>query len=431
MEQKRLRRVCCFLAWFLIVPLGCQKPTSPSLEKPASDKEQGQTTVTAPPLQVSPPKIKRVKLGDDPAGWSAVCIQGYPLIFTGQVFAENGSGDGKASELTSELTSAWGRLEAILEKAGSQKDMIVRLNLSVSKEDDVPQVIAFVRQQLTSDSFPALTLVVTPLPREKARVAFDAIAYLDGQSTDVKAIRLSDGSNGPRDAVVCPPGGLIFFSGQPDKNPLPTAAENAITALLAAAKDLHVEKADIMQIRVFIQPISESPTVLEVLQQVFAEGPLPPVVFTEWIASAPVEIEMIARLSAQAVVGNDRVRFYNPPGVKPSPTFSRVAIIQTDRLIFLPGMLSRKEGSGQEQVNDIFAQMTEGLTLTGSDLQHMAKATYYVVDKEASDAMDAVRKKLYNPDRPPAASKVTVHGVGLAGRTASLDVIAVPAAGPQ
>lgn len=431
MEQKDLSWACCFLAWLLIVPLGCQKPPSPQVEKTGSGQAQVQTVVTAAPIQVSPPEIRRVKLGDESAGLSAVCIQGYPLIFTGQVFAEDDSGDAMPNDLTGQLTSAWSRLEAILEKAGSRKDMIVRLNLCVSHEDDVQQVIAFVRQQLASDSFPAVTLVVTPLPRAKARVAFDAIAYLEKQSEDVNAIRWSEGLSGPSDAIVCPPGGLVFFSGQPDKNPLPTAAESAIRALLATAEGLHVEKGDILQIRVFLQPISESPTVLEVLQRVFPEGTMPPVVFTEWIASAPVEIEMIARLPAQAVLGNDRVRFYNPPGAKPSATFSRVAIVQTDRLIFLPGMLSRKDGSGQEQVDDIFAQLTEGLRLTGSDFQHLAKATYYVVDKEASDAMDAIRKKLYNPDRPPAASKITVHGVGQAGRTVSLDMIAVPTAGPQ
>ena len=140
---------------------------------------------------------------------------------------------------------------------------------------------------------------------------------------------------------------------------------------------------------------------------------------------------MVARLPAQSVSGSDVVRFYNPPGVKPSPTFSRVAVAQTDRLIFFPTLLSRKDASGQEQVKEVFDQLAEGLKQAGSDFRHLVKATYCMVDKEASDAIDAIRKELYDPARPPAASKVTIHGVGQAGRTVGVDMIAVPAGNAQ
>ena len=428
MDKKHLWWMGCFLACFLIGAAGCRKPSSVPVDEKGRTQPQGEVGATPGTIQISTPEVRCVKLGEQQEAPSAVCIQGYPLVFTGQVFAEGR--DATQDGFDAEIKLAWTRLEAVLEKAGSQKEKIVRLNFCISQESDAAQVVGFVRQQFTKDWLPAISMVVTPLPREKARVAFDAVAYVEEKAADLTRVRLSDEAVTPSDAVVSPPGGLVFFSGQPDKNPLPAAAENAMKALLETAENLHVEKRDILQIRVFLQPVSEASTVLKVLQQVFPEGTMPPVVFTEWIASAPVEIEMIARLPQQAVSGSDLVRFWNPPGVKASPTFSRVTIVQTDRLIFFPGFLSRKDGSGQEQVDDIFAQLTAGLSLTGSDLQHLAKATYYVVDKEASDAMDAVRKTLYAPDRPPAASKVTIHGVGQAGRTVSMDMIAVPAAGP-
>lgn len=428
MDKRHLWWIAQIIVCLLVVPAGCKKPSSPVDEK-VKVQPQSESAATPGSLQISPPQVRCVKLGEQEEAPSAVFIQGYPLVFTGQVFAE--AGNAAQDSLDAEIEAAWTRLESVLEKAGSQKDKIVRLNLCVSQEADAAQVIDFIRQQFAKDWLPAINMVVTPLPREKARVAFDAVAYADGQPTDLQIIRLSDDSSTPSDAIVCPAGGLVFFSGQPDKNPLPTAAENATKALLETAGSLHVEKKDILQIRVFLQPISEAPTVLKVLQQVFPEGRMPPVVFMEWIASAPIEIEMIARLPQQAASSGDLVQFWNPPGVKPSPTFSRVAIVQTDRLIFFPGFLSRKDGSGQEQVDDVFAQLTEGLKQTGSDFQHLVKATYYVVDKDASDAVDAARKKLYDPDRPPAASKVTIHGVGQAGRTVSMDMIAVPAANPQ
>jgi len=76
-------------------------------------------------------------------------------------------------------------------------------------------------------------------------------------------------------------------------------------------------------------------------------------------------------------------------------------------------------------VRDLFEQLREVLAATGSDLRHLAKATYYVTDEDASDALNKLRPEYYDPARPPAASKATVHGVGAADRTVSMDMIAV------
>ena len=414
----------------LLGPLGCQKPSSrPETSKPGA-QQQGEVASPSGKFTPSPPEVRCLKLGDEEAP-SVIYVQGYPLVFTGQVFPEAEKSGAIPDALEDQLALAWKRLETILEKAGSKKGKIVRIGICIAQEDDASPARVFVRQQFSKDWLPAITTVVTPLPYPKSRVAFDAVAYLEGQPEDVRLVRLSDDPNAPHDAAVCPQGGLVFFSGQPDKNPLPRAVENAMKALFETAQNLHVEKKDILQIRVFLQPMSEAPAVLSELRKAFPEGAMPPVIFVEWIASAPVEIEMIARLPAQADLGGDVVRFYNPPGVKPSATFSRVTLVRTDRFIFFPALLSRKDGSGAEQVDDIFAQLIEGLKVVGSDIRHLLKATYYVVDKEASDAVDDVRKKLYDPQRPPAASKVTIHGVGQAGRTVSVDMIAAPAVAAQ
>ena len=56
---------------------------------------------------------------------------------------------------------------------------------------------------------------------------------------------------------------------------------------------------------------------------------------------------------------------------------------------------------------------------------HLAKASYYVCDDDAGKALDRARSKFFDPHRPPAASKVTVHGVGQADCTLTVDMIAV------
>ena len=59
-------------------------------------------------------------------------------------------------------------------------------------------------------------------------------------------------------------------------------------------------------------------------------------------------------------------------------------------------------------------------------MRHLVKATYYVSDDDAARWIDRLRPRVYDPSRPPAASKIMVHGVGMPQRTMTVDMIAVP-----
>ena len=52
--------------------------------------------------------------------------------------------------------------------------------------------------------------------------------------------------------------------------------------------------------------------------------------------------------------------------------------------------------------------------------------TYYVSSNAASSALNEIRPTLYDPKRPPAASKAAVRGIGLDLGELSVDLIAVP-----
>ncbi len=84
----------------------------------------------------------------------------------------------------------------------------------------------------------------------------------------------------------------------------------------------------------------------------------PPVVFVEWIASAPVEIELIAQLPPTDKPA-ESVQYYNPPDVRPLPTFSRVALVRSERQIYISGLFARAAGRGEEQARDLFAQLQD------------------------------------------------------------------------
>ena len=58
-------------------------------------------------------------------------------------------------------------------------------------------------------------------------------------------------------------------------------------------------------------------------------------------------------------------------------------------------------------------------------MRHLVKATYYVSDNDAARWVDRTRPRVFDPVRPPAASKLMVHGVGHPRRTMTVDMIAV------
>ena len=144
----------------------------------------------------------------------------------------------------------------------------------------------------------------------------------------------------------------------------------------------------------------------------------------EWLASMPVEIEMIAQLPPSDKPA-ERVEYFTPPEVRPSNTFSKVALMRAERQIYISGLYAREPSRGEPQAKYLFEQLEEILTNTGSDMRHLVKATYYVSDDDAARWIDRTRPQIYDPMRPPAASKLMVHGVGQAQRTMTVDMIAV------
>src|SRR5690606_5755736 len=132
------------------------------------------------------------------------------------------------------------------------------------------------------------------------------------------------------------------------------------------------------------------------------------------------EIELVAQLppSDSSAPG---VAYYDPPEVSPMQIFSRAALVRSPRQIFVAGLFAEKPSGAQDQALNVFDQLQTILAETGSDLRHLAKGTYYVSDDGSARGMDRARLWLYDQDRPPAASKCMVHGVGQPGRTLTMD----------
>ncbi len=223
----------------------------------------------------------------------------------------------------------------------------------------------------------------------------------------------------------CRGAGVAYLSGRPEEGGLVAGAvSKSLSALLRTLRELKLAPAQVVQVKVFLKPATSADEVLREVKKFFPGQLTPPVVFVEWLAPVPVEIELIAQLSPTAKPAQT-VEYYNPPDVMPSSSFSRVALVRGERQIYISSLSARAAGKGEAQARDVFDQLAVILNQAGGDMLHLAKAMYYVSDDDAGRGFDKVRPDFLDPVRPPAASKVTVHGVGPAGRTLTMDMIAV------
>lgn len=366
---------------------------------------------------------------DAPGGMSqAVIVQGAPLVHTRQLFPVDKDGklvgEGSVDE---QIEQVLDNLEAVLKECGSGLDKLVRLNIYALAPTTVPRVRELLSKRLDASVRPAMSPVQTPLPLRGAVVALDAVAVGadGGETVTLKRCEAVAGDKNQADAAVLPRGGIVYLSGVPDAGTLTeSAVVRSMSTLKRTMEHLKLSPKDVAHVKVFLRPVTSADEVLQQVREFFPDQPMPPVVFVEWLATVPVEIEMIARLplSGEASEG---VEFYTPPEFRPSNTFSRVALLRTDRQIYISGQYAREPSRGEPQAKHVFDQLQEILDKVGSDMRHLVKATYYVCDDDAARWVDRTRPNVFDPDRPPAASKVMVHAVGMEGRTMTIDMIAV------
>ncbi len=368
---------------------------------------------------------------DAPPGMSqAVIVQGCPLVHTRQLLPLDRAGklvgEGSADK---QIQQVLDNLDAVLKDSGSGLDKLVRLNVYALTPAVVTRVRELLSKRLDPAVRPVITSVLTPMPRRGALVALDAVAAAAdaGRAVTLRRSEAVAGRKDCADAAVLPRGGVAYLSGQPEEGSLTElAATRSMANLMKTLDHLKLAPQHVVQIKVFLRPITSADEVLRELRQFFPGRPTPPVVFVEWLAAVPIEIEMIAQLPpAGKAAGN--VEYYNPPEVRPSNIFSKVALVHTERQIYISGQYARVPSRGEPQAKYVFGQLQEILAKTGSDMRHLVKATYYVCDHDAARWVDRTRPALFDPDRPPAASKLMVHAMGMEGRTMTVDMIAVGA----
>ena len=352
----------------------------------------------------------------------SVRVDNAHLVHTTQLLPADGAG-GTAAQTLSVLR----QLDELLVGYRTPRSQLVKLNVYVVSSRVRQVVEKTLVAWLPAGCRPAVAHVETPLADPKARVAVDAVfpAHRVRSSTGV-GYRFRVGEDGtPRfaRASVLPRGEVVYVSGQARPGSLPVATTGTIKGLLATLDFMKVRRQDIVQIKCFTDPMKQAGTVLDAIAAEFPGGTVPPVSLVEWKSGTlPIEIEVVAWRPGQR--SKESLSVSTPPGMSASPVFSRVSTIHGQNRIYVAGLYSPDQQPDGPQVESVFAQLKSSLEGHRSDFRHLAKATYYVTTPGSSGELNRLRPSLFDPQRPPAASKAMVSGVGFKGRTILIDMIA-------
>jgi enamine deaminase RidA (YjgF/YER057c/UK114 family) len=362
----------------------------------------------------------------------AVVVGNELLVHTSQILPTDSSLNAEK-----QATQVLAALDEKLRSADSSLHACAKLNVYAADEAAASAALAAIKGEFTKKSplpafKPAVSLVLSRLPQNGAVVAMDAVAISlvnDDSKVSLRSFGAEGRIAGSEHMGILPPGRKIFVAGQAEKaNNVKTATQMTMESLAKTLKFLGRTTSDVVQLKCFVKPVTaESAKQVEAgMKAVLGDGPLPPVVLVEWESSLPIEIELVA-WGGPIEAGMPAVEYLTPPEMTTSPVYSRVARTASEETIYVSGLFGMKGTTAKEETEELFAQLGEILKASGSDFKHLAKATYYVATEDASSQLNALRPSFYDPRRPPAASKAMVRGVGIKGKTTTLDMIAVPA----
>jgi enamine deaminase RidA (YjgF/YER057c/UK114 family) len=355
-----------------------------------------------------------------------------PLVHTAQILPRDQQGRTIASgQPDAQAEAIVNLLLKALDRAGSSPSLIVKLNVYARSLEAIAACKGELARRMPMEHGSAVTYVVGGLADPEALLAVDAVAGVAGSGAaggGVTPDTLPEllGQRGQTHLALLPPGARVYVSGQADPGPeLARATRRTLEGLEQSLKFVGLDRSRVVQLKAFMNPITEAAAVEREVAAFFGAGRVPPLVLVEWRSSAPpIEIELIA--AGGSAAEGESAEYLTPPGLKPSPVFSRVVRVGRADLIYISGLYGPPGSAGDEQVESILDSVAALAGRAGSDLKHLVKATYYVADDASSRALNELRPRYFDPARPPAASTALVAGVGSAARSITVDMIAVP-----
>ncbi|SKB30629.1 RidA family protein [Daejeonella lutea] len=351
----------------------------------------------------------------------AVIVENTPLVHTKQVLPEGKNGSIVQDNFKAQTEQVFKNIAQSLEDSGSQTDHIVKLNVYLTNVNLISDFQSILKRRFTEGKQPAITYAIGELPNPRALIAIDAVAVSKSENKRVTLI----GGTGTEAAssAILPAGPVVYVSGQAAKGDLKQATRATLTQLNETLTSLGLSMNDVVQIKSFLTPVSGLDIVKQQFAEFFKNEKIPPLVFVDWVSSDPViEIELIASSHTQGVK-NQQVDFITPPGMTSSPVYSKVSRLNYGKKVFLSAIHGLSDVNTDTEVSTLFDTMNRRLQASGSDFNHLLKATYYIDSDRYSKSLGDIRPKYYDPKRPPAASKAMLKGIGPDRSGISIDMI--------
>ena len=114
------------------------------------------------------------------------------------------------------------------------------------------------------------------------------------------------------------------------------------------------------------------------------------------------------------------------PWLTPSPRYCHVAHVPAKVPLIFLGAIEGGAGNDRAQMKRVFEQLGSALYDSGSSYRNLVKATYYLGGAPSRTALGEIRGVYFDPTRPPSASALQVGAFARSGRSAEIEMIAVP-----
>ena len=366
-------------------------------------------------FQVMAAELTRYPIGSSGIP-GAVRVERAGLAHTGMLHG------GAAGQQASGISEIVKQLEAIARHYGSTLGDVAKLNLYVAKPSpgSMRRIETEIERRWPRGACPALTLIPSPIPGGASAVAADAVIAVP---VNDDAVTRFGG-----EASVMPAGrDILYVSGRAASGALANATLDTMRQLFDVLAHLGSAPADVVQVKAFIQPMSRWETAQNEIDRAFGDAATPPVVYAAWTSpSRATEIELIAAAPGRQGT-EETISYITPPGDQASPVYSRVARVHAGEVIYIGGIVAGDAAPAEGEVRSVLDELRRRAEAAGSNLSHLAKATYYVSGKPVSAMLNQLRPEYYLPARPPAASKISVSTIGVRDRTLLVDMVAAPA----
>jgi len=373
-------------------------------------------------------RLRAIGTGD---GARAVVVEEGALVHTALLLPDDSEGRLKGEDdVRLQASRVLENLQTALAGAATNLDRLVRLHVYLTEASATPVIERLLAERFAGEHKPAVTFVQTAPVRKGVLVAMDAIAATASAGNQARPGRqvvqgLAKQARNGAHVAVQPPGPFAVVSGLAAEGEFEAGIAGTMEQLRAALESVGLSFDHVVQIKSFVGDISRADQLRDIVAGHF-KGTAPPQVVTEWLGAArPAEIELIAAMpgpSPTTAAVEPRLTYIEPILSR----YSRVAVARGGRPVFVSGLYG-PSSDPVTQVAEMFEQLRRLLEAAGSDLSHLVKATYYVSDAAADERINTIRPTLYDPKRPPAASKIRVRGTGRAGKGSTLDMIAVTA----